>query len=128
MLDPSTVAQLESSLRGEVIQPQDEGYEAARKIYNGMIVKRPGLIVRCVDSADVIAVVNFARQNNQLLAIRGGGHNGAGLALCDGGVVLDLSLMRGVRVDPASRMARVGPGCTWGEVDHAAHAFGLAVP
>ena len=128
MLDPSKIDALQSGLRGQVIRPQDENYDAARKIYNGMIDKRPGLIARCVDVADVIAVVNFARENKELLAIRGGGHNGAGLALCDDGIVLDLSMMKGIRVDPAARTARVAPGCTWGEVDHACHVFGLAVP
>ncbi len=97
MLDPSKVDALQSSLRGQLIRPQDESYDAARKIYNGMIDKRPGLIARCVDVADVIAVVNFARENKELLAIRGGGHNGPGLALCDDGIVLDLSMMKGIR-------------------------------
>ena len=128
MLDPSKVDALKSCLRGQVIRPQDEGYDEARKLNNGMIDKHPGLIARCGDVADVIAVVNFARDNKELLAIRGGGHNGAGLALCDDGIVLDLSMMKGIRIDPAARTARVGPGCTWGDVDHASHVFGLAVP
>ena len=128
MLNPSKVDALKSRLRGQVISPQDEGYDEARKLNNGMIDKHPGLIARCGDVADVIAVVNFARDNKELLAIRGGGHNGAGLALCDDGIVLDLSMMKGVRVDPTARTARVAPGCTWGDVDHASHVFGLAVP
>jgi FAD/FMN-containing dehydrogenase len=78
--------------------------------------------------ADVITTVHFARDNGSLLAVRGGGHNGPGLGSCDGGVVIDLSLMKGVRVDPATRLVRVGPGCTQGDMDHATHAFGLAVP
>ena len=93
-----------------------------------MIDKRPGLIARCVDVADVMSAVNFARENDILLAIRGGGHNGGGLGICDDGLVIDLSQMRGVRVDPKARTVRVAGGCTWGDVDHATHAFGLATP
>jgi hypothetical protein len=93
-----------------------------------MIDRRPRLIARCVDVADVIASVNFARDHRLLLAVRCGGHNGAGLGSCDDGLVIDLSMMKGVRVDPAARTVRVGPGCTSGDVDHATHAFGLAVP
>jgi len=88
----------------------------------------PSLIARCVDVADVVSAVNFARENDLLLAIRGGGHNGGGLGICDDGLVIDLSQMRGVRVDPKARTARVAGGCTWGDVDHATHAFGLATP
>ena len=93
-----------------------------------MIDKRPLMIARCTDVADVIAVVAFARDNAHLLAVRGGGHNGPGLGSCDGGVVIDLSPMKGVRIDPETRLVRVGPGCTQGDMDHATHAFGLAVP
>jgi UDP-N-acetylenolpyruvoylglucosamine reductase len=93
-----------------------------------MIDKRPNLIVMCTDVADVIAAVDFARDNGMLVAIRGGGHNGGGLGVCDGGLVIDLSRMKGVRVDPMAHTARVGGGCTWGDVDHATHAFGMAVP
>ena len=128
MLDEATVEQFRVSLRGDLIQAGDEGYDEARKVYNGMIDKRPRMIARCVDAADVIASVNFARENEVLLAIRGGGHNGAGWGVVDDGLVIDLSGIRGVRVDPEARTVRVGGGCTWGEVDHAAHAFGLAVP
>lgn len=117
-----------ASLRGELLQPNDEGYEAARKIYNGMIDKHPALIVRCADEADVIAAVNFARENNLLVAIRSGGHNVAGLSSCDDGMVIDLSPLRYTRVDPATATVRVGGGCTWADIDHATHAFGLAVP
>jgi FAD/FMN-containing dehydrogenase len=116
------------TLRGRVIRPGDSDYDAARALYNGMIDKRPKLIARCVDVADVIAAVNFARDNGLLLAIRGGGHNGPGLGSCNDGLVIDLSLMKGVRVDSASRSVRVDAGCTSGDVDHATHAFGLAVP
>jgi len=122
------VQNLRSSLRGQLLQPGDDGYEAARKVYNAMIDRRPRLIARCVDVADVIACVNFARDNQVLLAVRGGGHNGAGLGTCDDGLVIDLSRMRGVRVDAAARAVRVEGGCTWGDVDHATGAFGLAAP
>src|SRR5687768_3072143 len=122
------IATFEQNLRGRLIQPSDTDYEAARALYNGMIDRRPRLIARCVDVADVITAVNFAREQRLLLAVRGGGHNGPGLGSCDGGLVIDLSMMKGVRVDPANRTVRVDPGCTSGDVDHATHAFGLAVP
>jgi FAD/FMN-containing dehydrogenase len=122
------VQQFAQSLRGELIQPSDNGYDEARKLYNAMIDRRPRFIVRCADVADVIASVNFARENKLLLAVRGGGHSGGGLGSCDDGLVIDLSRMKGVRVDPNERTARVNGGCTWGEVDHATHVFGLATP
>ena len=127
-LDDNAIAQFDASFQGELIQPGDETYDSARRVYNGMIDKHPRLIARAIDVADVIACVNFARDNGLLLAVRGGGHNGGGLGTCDGGVVLDLGLMKGIRVDPDSRTVRVEGGCTQGEVDHAASAFGLAVP
>jgi FAD/FMN-containing dehydrogenase len=114
--------------RGRLIGPSDKDYDEARALYNGMIDKRPKVIARCTDAADVIAAVNYARDNKLPLAIRGGGHNGPGLGSCDGGLVIDLSQMRSVRVDPASRTVRVDPGCTAADLDHATHAFGLAVP
>ena len=123
-----TTSTFEKSLRGRLIRPTDADYDAARALYNGMIDKRPRLIARCVDAADVIACVNFARTEGLLLAIRGGGHNGPGLGSCDDGLVIDLSMMKSVRVDAANRTVRVDPGCTSGDVDHATHAFGLAVP
>jgi len=122
------IEQLRSSVRGVIVQPGDETYESTRRVYNGMIDKHPALIVRCVDVADVIAAVDYARTNNVLTAIRGGGHNGGGLGTCEGGLVIDLSLMKGVRVDSVARTVRVGAGCVWGDVDHATHPFGLAVP
>ena len=128
MASEATLESLKTSLRGELIQPNDSAYDVARKVYNAMIDRRPRLIVRCADVADVIAAVNFARDNNLLLAVRGGGHNAAGLGVCDGGLVIDLSRMRGIHVDPTARTVRVEGGCTWGDVDHATHAFGLAVP
>lgn len=119
---------LKSAIRGELIQPTDAKYDAARKVYNGMIDKRPRLIVRCADVADVIAAVRFGVSNELLTAVRGGGHNGAGLGTCDDGLVIDLSRMKGIRVNPADRTVRVEAGCVWGEVDHATHAFGMATP
>jgi FAD/FMN-containing dehydrogenase len=124
----TAIDQFRGSLRGELIQPQDEGYDAARKVYNGMIDRRPQFIVRCSDVADIISAVKFARERNFPLAVRGGGHNGAGLGVCDSGLVIDLSRMRGVRVNPKERTVQMESGCTWGDVDHATHAFGLAVP
>ena len=125
---PESIDQLKSAIRGEVIQPTDAAYDAARKVYNGMIDKRPHLIVKCADVADVIAAVRFAASNEMLTAIRGGGHNGAGLGTCDDGLVIDLSRMKGIRVDPAGKTVRVEAGCVWGDVDHATHAFGMATP
>jgi len=123
-----SIDQLKSAFRGELIQPTDGAYDQARKVYNAMIDKRPKLIARCVDVADVMAAVRYGRENAMLTAIRGGGHNGGGLGICDGGLVIDLSQMKGVRVDPAARTARVAAGCVWGDVDHATHPFGMAVP
>jgi len=127
-LDTSTVETFTSNLRGPVIRLGDEGYESARKVYNGMIDKRPGLIAQCADVADVAAAVNFVRENKLTVAIRSGGHNGGGLGTCDGGVVIDLSRMKGIRVDPRLRTVRVESGCVWGDVDHATHSFCLATP
>jgi FAD/FMN-containing dehydrogenase len=127
-LDGSRAAALEEALRGELVRPDSAGYDEARKLYNGMIDKRPALIARCRDAADVIAAVNHARAEGLTLAVRGGGHNGAGLGSCDDGLVIDLSPMRGIRVDPEARTVRAQGGCTWGDVDHATHAFGLATP
>lgn len=127
-LDEKAISELEASVRGELIRPGDPAYDEVRAIYNAMIDKHPVLIVRCRDVADVITSVNFAREKDVLLAVRGGGHNGPGLALCDEGLVIDLSLMKGIRVDPEERTVRVEPGCSWGDVDHATHPFGQAVP
>ena len=128
MLSETTIKNFKANLRGDLIQRSDERYEEARKLYNGMIDKRPLLIARCVDVADVITAVNFGRDLDLLIAIRGGGHNGPGFGSCDDGLVIDLSMMKSVRVDSATGRVRVDPGCTSGDVDHATHAFGLAVP
>ncbi|WP_137179427.1 FAD-binding oxidoreductase [Roseomonas sp. AR75] len=122
------VARLREKLRGSAIGRTDPDYEAARALYNGMIDKHPLLIARCADVADVIAAVNFGREEGLDIAIRGGGHNGPGLGSVEGGLVIDLSRLRGVRVDPEARTVRVEAGCTQGDVDHATHPFGLAVP
>jgi hypothetical protein len=128
MSNTTMVDKFSSTLRGELIQRSDPQYEEARRLYNGMIDKRPLLIVRCADVADVISAVRFARENDLLTAVRGGGHNGPGLGSCDDGLVIDVSLMKGVRVDAERRTVRAEAGCTQGGVDHAAHALGLAVP
>jgi FAD/FMN-containing dehydrogenase len=119
---------LHDRFRGELIDVTDDRYEEARKLYNGMIDKRPRMIARCRDVADVITAVTDGRDRDVPIAIRGGGHNGPGLGSCDDGLVIDLSAMNGVRVDPAQRTVRAEAGCTQGDVDHATHAFGLAVP
>ena len=123
-MNETEIQELRARFRGEMITPGDAAYEAARKVYNGMIDRRPALIARCADVADVIAAVNFAREKTLLLAVRGGGHNGPGLGVCDGGLVIDLSRLKGIRVDQQSRSVRVEGGCLWGDVDHATHAFG----
>ncbi|MBW2436324.1 MAG: FAD-binding oxidoreductase [Desulfobacterales bacterium] len=127
-IDESKIEKFKEQLRGELIRPTDGTYENARQLYNAMIDKRPLMIARCVDVTDVTTAVHFARDNNLLVALRGGGHNGPGLGSCDDGLVIDLSAMKGVRVDPETRTVRVGPGCMQGDVDHAGSAFGLAVP
>ncbi len=121
-------AAFRASLRGELLEPADPGYHEARKLYNAMIDKKPALIARAADVADVITCVNYAREHGILLAIRGGGHNGPGLGSCNDGLVIDLSRMRGVRVNPSARAVQVAGGAVWGDVDHATHPFGQAVP
>jgi FAD binding domain/Berberine and berberine like len=128
MLKDEAVASFAQSLRGPVIGRDHTDYDEARKLYNGMIDKRPLLIARCADAADVVAAVNFGRDNGLPIAVRGGAHNGPGLGSVEDGLVIDLSLMKGVRVDPAKRTVRVGAGCVTGDVDHATCAFGQAVP
>lgn len=127
-MNEETITSFAQNLRGPVIGHNHPEYDEARRLYNAMIDKRPQLITRCADVADVIAAVNFGRDNELLIAIRGGGHNGPGLGSVDDGLVIDLSAMRGVRVDPTKRTVRVGAGCVTGDVDHATHAFGQAVP
>src|SRR5213596_4289527 len=127
-LEEDSIAELTEKLRGPLIEPDDPDYDDARKVYSAMIDKKPRLIARCTDVADVISSVNFARKHGLLLAVRSGGHNGGGLGICDDGLVIDLGLIKYTRVDPAARTVIVGGGCTWSDVDHATHAFGLATP
>jgi FAD/FMN-containing dehydrogenase len=127
-LDARALEPFLAVFRGAVIRGGDDEYDAARRIWNASIDKRPALIVRCSGLADVIAAVRFAREHELLVAIRGGGHNVGGRALCDGGVVIDLSRMKGIHVDPKARRARVQPGVLLGELDRETHVFGLAVP
>jgi FAD binding domain-containing protein/berberine-like enzyme len=127
-LSENSIEELKQGLRGSVIGPGDAGYEEARKVYNAMISKKPRLIVCCADVADVIRTVNFSRENKILLAIRSGGHNAGGLGICDDGLVIDLAGINYARIDPSARTVTVGGGSTWGDVDHATHAFGLATP
>ena len=119
---------LQEAMRGAVIQPGDAGYDAARAVYNGMIDRRPAAIARCADVADVMTAVRFARGNDVAVSVRGGGHSAAGLGVRDDALAIDLSTMRGVTVDPASKTVRAEGGCVWGDVDHATGAFGLATP
>ena len=125
---PEAIEQLRSQLRGPLCLPGESGYEQARAIWNGMIDRHPAWVVRCTGTADVIAAVNFARKHDLLLSVRGGGHNVAGSAVCDDGLMIDLSLMRGIYVDPVSKVARVQPGINWGDLDRETQPFGLAVP
>jgi hypothetical protein len=126
VLDEATVQSFKTSLRGPLLRPGDAGYDEARTIWNAMIDRRPALIARCAGAADVITAVHFARDHRLLVSVRGGGHNVAGLAVCDGGLMIDLSRMKGLRVDPARRTARAEPGVTWAEFDRETQAFGLA--
>jgi FAD/FMN-containing dehydrogenase len=127
-VDQETIDQFAQQLRGTLIDRDNPGYDDARKVYNGMIDRKPLLIARCADVADVIACVNFAREHQLLVAVRGGGHNGPGLGVCDDGLVIDLSMMDGIRVDPEAKTVRVEGGALLGAVDHATHAFGMAIP
>jgi FAD/FMN-containing dehydrogenase len=126
---PAQAARQElSGFQGRLIGSDDADYEDARMVYNGMIDRRPGLIARCAYPDDVARAVAFAREHDLLLAVRGGGHNGAGLGTCDDGVVIDLSPLKDIEVDPQARTVRVGGGCTWGEVDSATNEHDLATP
>jgi len=127
-LREETIEEFQKTLRGRLLTPASPGYDEARTIWNAMIDRRPALIVRCAGAADVVQAVRFVREHKLIVAVRGGGHNIAGNAVCDGGLMIDLSPMKSVRVDPASRTARVEPGVTLGEFDREAQAFGLATP
>lgn len=125
-LDAETLRKFENSLRGKALRPGHPDYESARTIYNAMIDKHPAVIVRCGEVPDILRAVEFARAHNLAVAIRGGGHNVAGKALCDQGIVIDLSAMKGVRIDPIARTVQAEPGLTWGDFDRATQAHGLA--
>jgi FAD/FMN-containing dehydrogenase len=126
VLDEATVQGFKSSVGGRLLRPGDAGYDAARKLYNGMIDRHPALIVRCAAVADVIAAVNFARAHDLLVAVRSSGYSVPGFSMCDGGLVVDLAAMRSVQVDPVRRTARPEGGATWAGFDHETQAFGLA--
>ena len=126
MISEPALQQFRTSLRGQLLLPGEPGYEDARKIHNAMIDRRPGAIVRCAGVADVIASIRFARDNEVTVSVRGTGHNVAGISLCDGGMVIDLSAMKGIHIDPAARAARAEPGVTWTELNHELQAFDLA--
>src|SRR5215831_6602037 len=122
-LSKAAIEQFGRDFRGQLLRPGETGYDAARTIWNAMVDKRPAMIARCAGVADVIRSINFARTHGLLLSIRGGGHNVAGNAVCDGGLMIDLSPMRGIRVDALRRTARADGGCTWRELDHETAAF-----
>ena len=126
MIAESALSELRKSLRGQLLFPGEQAYEEARKIHNAMIDRHPAVIVRCAGVADVMAAVKFARSQRIRTSVRGTGHNVAGISLCDDGLVIDLSAMKGIHVNPLARTARVEPGVTWGEMNHDLQAFGLA--
>jgi FAD/FMN-containing dehydrogenase len=128
MLNEAIIAAFRANLHGGLIEPGEPTYEAVRKVYNGMIDRHPRLIAQCADVADVMTAVKFGHEQKLPVAIRGGGHNAGGLGVCDDGLVIDLSPMNYVRVDPKKKTALVGGGALWRDVDHATHGFGLAVP
>ncbi len=128
MIEESAVNNFKSMFRGDIILAGDEQYESARRVYNGMINRRPQIIAKCADTADVISAVNFGRENKLLVAVRSGGHNAGGLGVCDDGLVIDLSKIKYTHVDPEQDTVRVGGGCTWGDVDHATNGFGFVTP
>jgi FAD/FMN-containing dehydrogenase len=127
-IDPGAVAELEKSLRGQLVRPSDTDYDEARRIWNGSVNRFPAMIVRCAGPADVVAAVRMARRTGLLVAVRSGGHSFPGLSSCDGGLVIDLSPMKGIRVDPVACIARCQAGVLLGELDNATQEFGLAVP
>jgi FAD/FMN-containing dehydrogenase len=126
ILEEAAVHDFAANLRGPLLRPGDGGYDEARKVWNGMIDRHPALIARCAGVADVIAAVRFARTHELLVSVRGGGHNITGNAVCEGGLMIDLSPMKSVRVDPVKRVARAEAGLTWGEYNRETQAFGLA--
>ena len=127
-MDQQQIEDLKQVVRGSVVLPGDPDYDETRKIYNGNIDRKPTLFVMCSDVSDVIEAVKFGRENNLEIAVRGGGHSGPGFGICDDGLVIDLSNINYTRIDLKNKSVRVGAGCTWGDVDHATHAYGMAVP
>jgi FAD/FMN-containing dehydrogenase len=127
-LDPRTLTMLGTRLRGELIRPGDASYESQRRVWNGSIDRYPASIARCADAADVVTALGFARTHGLLVAVRGGGHSFPGHSVCDDGMVIDLSLMKGIRVDPDARTAHVQAGVLLGELDQATQAYALALP
>ena len=127
-LDDAAIEEFVATFRGQIIRPGDDEYNEARQVWNSMIDKRPALIARCTGTDDVAAAVRFARERSLTIAVRGGGHNVAGSAVCDGGLVIDCSPMKGIQVDPVKRTARAQPGVIWGELDNETQRFGLATP
>jgi FAD/FMN-containing dehydrogenase len=125
-IDEAELSELEASFRGALVRPDDAGYDDHRRVWNGSIDRRPTLIARCAGVADVRAAVGFAKESGLPVAVRGGGHSFPGLSVCDDGIVIDLGSMKGIRVDPEKRTARVQAGVLWGELDHETQAFGLA--
>ena len=125
-LDSAAVGAFRASLRGDVLQPGDAAYDATRKVWNEMVDRRPALIARCKGTADVLQAVRFAKMHGLLVSVRGGGHNVAGSAVCDGGLMIDCAAMKSVHVDPIARVARAEPGVTWADFNHETQAFGLA--
>jgi FAD/FMN-containing dehydrogenase len=126
VVEAAAVRELQASLRGQLIQPGDPSYDAARQVFNAMIDRRPALIARCAGAADAIAAVRFAREHRILVSVKGGAHNFPGNSVCDGGLVIDFSALKGIRVDPRQQVARAEPGVKWGEFDRETQAFGLA--
>jgi FAD/FMN-containing dehydrogenase len=128
VISTAPLGELAADVHGDLILPADPGYDQARAVYNAMIDKRPAAIVRCRDAADVVACVRFCRAHDIEIAVRGGGHNAAGLGVWDDALVIDLSLMRSTTVSPQNHTVRVDGRCTWADVDHATVAFGMATP
>jgi FAD/FMN-containing dehydrogenase len=126
MVSEAAIKKFRENLRGASFRPGEQGYDAARTVPNAMIDRRPAIIARCAGAADVIACVRFAREQEMLVAVRGGGHSVAGKSVCDGGLMIDLSGMKGIRVDPARKTVRAEAGLTLGEFDRETQAFGLA--
>src|SRR5215217_767231 len=126
-LEEAAIQEFAANFRGELVRPEDDRYDNARAVFNGMIDRRPALVAHCTGVVDVVATVNFARENELVVAVRGGGHSVPGYGTCDGGLVIDLSPMKGIWVDPDSRIARAQAGVTWGEFDRETQQFGLAV-